>query len=251
MGKLDGKIALITGGSEGIGFATAQMFITEGVEHVFITGRRQEMLDEAVKKIGSSKVTGIQGDVSNMADLDKMFNIIEKEKGRLNIVFANAGAGEFMPFGSITEEHFDNIFNVNVKGMLFSVQKVLPLIADGGSIILNGGASSVKGIPAGSVLCATRAANRSFARCWSMDLKERKIRVNVISPGAIDTRAWEKLGFNEEQKQVFISQMLSTQPINRFGTAEEVARVALFLASDDSSYITGIEIFVDGGHAQI
>lgn len=251
MGKLDGKIALITGGSEGIGFATAQLFLTEGAEHVFITGRRQEMLDEAVKKTGSSKVTGIQGDVSNMADLDKMFNIIKKEKDRLDIVFANAGAGAFMPIGSVTEEHFDNLFNVNVKGMLFSVQKVLPLIVNGGSIILNGGVSSVKGVPGGSVLCATRAANRSFARCWSMDLKERRIRVNIICPGAIDTRAWEKLGFNEEQKQVFLSQTLSSQPISRFGTAEEVAKVALFLASDDSSYITGIELFVDGGYAQI
>lgn len=251
MGKLDGKIVLITGGSEGIGFATAQLFITEGVEHIFITGRRQETLDEAVKKIGSSKVTSIQGDVSNMADLDKMFDIIEREKGRLNIVFSNAGAGAFMPFGSITEEHFDNIFNVNVKGMLFSVQKVLPLIVNGGSIILNGGASSVKALPAASVLCATRAASRSFARCWSVDLKERQIRVNIVSPGAIDTSAWGKLGLNEEQKKTFISQTLSALPIHRFGTAEEVAKAVLFLASSDSSYITGVELFVDGGLAQI
>src|ERR1700722_12570496 len=182
MGKLDGKVALITGGSEGIGFATAQRFIAEGAEHVFITERRQEVLDEAVKKIGSKNVTAVQGDVCNMADLDKLYSVIQKQKGRLDILFANAGAGSFAPLGSITEKHFDDLFNVNVKGMLFTVQKALPILVDGGSIILNGSAGSVKGFSAASVLCATMAAVRSFARCWTVDLKERKIRVNTLSP---------------------------------------------------------------------
>jgi NAD(P)-dependent dehydrogenase (short-subunit alcohol dehydrogenase family) len=201
MGKLDGKIALITGGSEGMGLATAQRFIAEGAEHVFITGRRQEMLDEAVKTMDTKKVTAIRADASKMADLDIMYNVIEKGKGRLDIVFANAGIGTFVPLGSITEKQFDELFNINVKGVLFTVQKVLPLMSDGGSVILNGSVSSIKGLAATSLISASKAAVRSFARCWTVDLKERKIRVNTLSPGAIPTSGWDKTGFSEDMKK--------------------------------------------------
>jgi NAD(P)-dependent dehydrogenase (short-subunit alcohol dehydrogenase family) len=251
MGKLDGKIALITGGSEGMGLATAQRFIAEGAEHVFITGRRQEMLDEAVKTMDTKKVTAIRADASKMADLDIMYNVIEKGKGRLDIVFANAGIGTFVPLGSITEKQFDELFNINVKGVLFTVQKVLPLMSDGGSVILNGSVSSIKGLAATSLISASKAAVRSFARCWTVDLKERKIRVNTLSPGAIPTSGWDKTGFSEDMKKTITTSLLPTIPMNRFGTSDEIAKAAVFLASDDSSYITGIELFVDGGMGQI
>ncbi|CAF0752694.1 unnamed protein product [Adineta steineri] len=251
MGKLDGKIALITGGSEGIGFATAQRFITEGVEHVFITGRRQIKLDEAVNKIGAKNITAVQGDTSNLADLDRLFSIIEKEKGRLNIIFANAATCTFAKLGTITEKHFDDTFNVNVKGVLFTIQKALPFLSEGGSIILNGSNSSNKGDPDLSAYCATKAAIRSFARCWTVDLKERKIRVNTLSPGAIDTPLLRSLGKDEEESEMLIASWQAAIPMNRIGTADEVAKAVVFLASDDSSYITGIELFVDGGLSQI
>jgi NAD(P)-dependent dehydrogenase (short-subunit alcohol dehydrogenase family) len=238
MGKLDGKIALITGGSEGMGLATAQRFIAEGAEHVFITGRRQEMLDEAVKTMDTKKVTAIRADASKMADLDIMYNVIEKGKGRLDIVFANAGIGTFVPLGSITEKQFDELFNINVKGVLFTV-------------ILNGSVSSIKGHAATSLVSASKAAVRSFARCWTVDLKERKIRVNTLSPGAIPTSGWDKIGFSEDMKKTITTSVLPTIPMNRFGTSDEIAKAAVFLASDDSSYITGIELFVDGGMGQI
>src|ERR1700722_9067573 len=244
MGKLDGKVALITGGSEGIGLATAQQFIAEGADHVFITGRRQEVLDEAVKKIGSKNVTAVQGDVSNMADLDKLYSVIQKQKGRLDILFANAGIGSLAPLGSITEKSFDDIFNVNVKGVLFTVQKALPILVDGGSIILNGSIASIKGIPALSVPCATKAAIRSFARCWTVDLKERKIRVNTLSPGSIDTSTLRGLGTNKEEVEMNIVAWQAAIPMNRIGTPDEIAKAVVFLASDDSSYVTGIELFV-------
>jgi NAD(P)-dependent dehydrogenase (short-subunit alcohol dehydrogenase family) len=251
MGKLDGKIALITGGSTGIGFATAERFIAEGAAHVFITGRRQETLDEAVKKLGGKKVTAVQGDTSNLADLDKLYSVIKKQTGHLDILFANAGSGTFAPLGSITEKHFDDIFNVNVRGVLFTVQKALPIFKDGGSIILNASIVSSKGMPAISVYSATKAALRSFARCWTVDLKERKIRVNALSPGPIDTPGLRGLGANEEEQKLFLATMTASAPMNRIGTSDEIAKVAVFLASDDSSYITGIELFVDGGTAQI
>jgi NAD(P)-dependent dehydrogenase (short-subunit alcohol dehydrogenase family) len=251
MGKLDGKIALITGGSTGIGFSTAQLFIAEGAAHVFITGRRQEVLDEAVKKLGGKNVTAVQGDTSNMADLDKLYSVIKKEKGHLDILFANAGGGDFAPLGSITEKHFDDTFNSNAKGVLFTVQKALPIFKDGGSIILNASITSVKGNPGLSVYSATKAAVRSFARCWTVDLKERKIRVNTLSPGPIDTPGIRGLGKNEEENKLFIAGMIAGTPMNRLGTPDEIAKAAVFLASDDSSYITGIELFVDGGTAQI
>ncbi|CAF1631873.1 unnamed protein product [Didymodactylos carnosus] len=247
MGKLDGKIALITGGSEGIGFATAQRFLAEGATHLFITGRRKEVVDEAVTKLGGKNVTAIQGDTSNLDDLDKLYSLIRKEQGRLDILFANAGGGTFAQLGSITEKHFDDTFNVNVKGVLFTVQKALPIFTDGGSIILNGSTVSVKGVPDMSVYCATKAAIRSFARCWAVDLKERKIRVNTLSPGAIDTPAFRSLGCTEEEKKAFIA----TTVMNRIGEPDEIAKAVVFLASDDSSYVTAIELFVDGGRSQI
>ncbi len=241
--KLKDKIALITGGTEGIGLATAKLFAREGA-YVFITGRRRKELDEAVKAIGSN-VSGVQGDVARLADLDRLCETIAKVKGRIDIVFANAGVGEFSPLGDITEEHFDKLFNVNVRGTLFTVQKALPLMNDGGSIILNGSVASVKGTPAFGVYAASKAAIRSFVRTWTSDLKDRHIRSNVVSPGPINTPLVSR------QPPDVIARMVSTIPMGRMGEPEEVAKVALFLASDDSSFVTGIELFVDGGRAQI
>ncbi|CAF2863454.1 unnamed protein product [Rotaria sp. Silwood2] len=251
MGKLDGKVALITGGSEGIGFATALRFIIEGAEHVFITGRRQEKLDEAVKKIGAVNITAVQGDVSNMTDLDKLIDIIKQEKGRLDIIFANAASCTLAMFGEITEKHFDDTFNVNVKGLLFTVQKALPLLVDGASIILNGSNSSIKADPAMSVYCATKAAIRAFARCWILDLKKRNIRVNTLSPGAIDTPLLRSIGATEKEVEANYATWQAATPMNRIGTPDEIAKVVVFLASDDSSFVTGVELFVDGGYSQI
>ena len=240
--KLDGKIAVITGGSSGIGFATAKLFVDEGA-YVFITGRRQKELDEAVKAIGQN-VTGVQGDVAKLADVDRLYEIV-KANGRIDILFANAGVGEFAPLGKITEEHFDKLFNINVKGTLFTVQKALPLLNDGGSIILNGSVASVKGTAAFGVYAASKAAIRSFVRTWTTDLKDRRIRSNVVSPGPINTPLASR------QSADVIARIVSTIPMGRMGEPEEVAKVALFLASDDSSFVTGIELFVDGGRAQI
>lgn len=243
MGKLAGKIAVITGGSSGIGLATAQRFVAEGA-YVFITGRRQAELDAAAKRIGRN-IRGVRGDVAKLADLDRLYETVRTEKGRLDIVFANAGGGELAPLGSITEEHFDTTFNVNVRGTLFTVQKALPLLSDGGSIILTGSIAGVKGLPAFGVYSATKAAIRSFVRSWTSDLKDRHIRANVISPGTIDTPILAPL------PKEAIAQILSTVPMGRMGESDEIAKAAVFLASDDSSYITGIELFVDGGAAQI
>ncbi|MGH2413270.1 MAG: SDR family NAD(P)-dependent oxidoreductase, partial [Microcystaceae cyanobacterium] len=196
MKKLDGKVALVTGGNSGIGFATAKHFIAEGA-YVFITGRRQPELDAAVKEIGKN-VKGVQSDVSNLADLDRLFATIEQEQGRLDVLFANAGGGELAPLGSITEEHFDKTFNTNVKGLLFTVQKALPLMPEGASLILNASTASRKGTPAFSVYSATKAAVRSFARNWTLDLKERQIRVNAISPGVVPTPGYDHLGLSDE-----------------------------------------------------
>lgn len=251
MSKLNRKIALITGSSEGIGLAIAQRFIAEGVEHVFITGRRQETLDEAVKTIGSTNVTAVQGDVSNMTDLDNLYSVIQKEKGRLDIVVANAGISLLAPLGSITEKQFDDTFNINVKGILFTVQKALPILVDGGSIILVGSVSSVKGHPTASIYSASNAAIRSFARCWTVDLKERKIRVNTLSPGSIETTMFRRVADSNVIKPTFVTDLIATVPMDRIGTPDEIAKAAVFLASDDSSYVTGIELFVDGGRGQI
>ena len=249
MGKLEGKVAVITGGNSGIGLATAQRFVKEGAE-VFITGRRQSELDKAVKLIGKN-VTGVQGDVANSADLDRLYATVKQRAGRIDIVFANAGGGEFAPLGAITEEHFDQTFGSNVKGLLFTVQKALPLLADGGSVILNASIVSMKGVPALSVYSATKAAVRSFARSWTTDLKDRKIRVNAISPGPIDTPGVNSLGKNEEETMQFKAAMIATVPMGRMGVSDEIAKAAVFLASDDSSFVTGIELFVDGGSAQV
>ena len=249
-GKLEGKIALVTGGSTGIGFATAQRFVKEGA-YVYITGRRQPELDEAVKKI-RAQVTAVRSDASKLADLDKLFARIKQEKGRLDVVFANAGGGSGLaPLGSITEEQYDQTFNTNVKGLLFTVQKALPLIPDGGSIILNASIVSIKGMAAFSVYSATKAAVRSFARTWTTDLKDRKIRVNAVSPGPIETPGVAALAPTEEQRQGLYQQLASMVPLGRMGQPDEIAKAAVFLASDDASFIAGIELFVDGGSAQV
>jgi NAD(P)-dependent dehydrogenase (short-subunit alcohol dehydrogenase family) len=241
--KLEGKIAVITGGTEGIGLATAKLFVKEGA-YVFITGRRQKQLDEAVKEIGPN-ATGVQGDVAKLADLDRLYETVGKVKGRVDIICANAGVGEFVPVGNVSEEHFDKIFNINVKGALFTVQKGLPLLNDGGSIILTGSVASVKGTAAFGVYAASKAAIRSFARTWTTDLKDRHIRVNVVSPGPIRT------SLTNRQSGDVIARIVSTVPMGRIGEPDEVAKAALYLASDDSSFVTGIELFVDGGRAQV
>jgi NAD(P)-dependent dehydrogenase (short-subunit alcohol dehydrogenase family) len=244
MRKLEGKVAVITGASSGLALATAKRFVEEGA-YVFITGRRQKELDAAVKMIGIN-VTGVQGDVSNLADLDRLYETVKTEKGDIDILYASAGFGEFnVPLGSITEANFDKTFDVNVRGTLFTVQKALPLMRDGGSIIMTGSIASIKGFEGFSVYNASKAAIRSFARTWTVDLKARKIRVNVLSPGPIDTSVF--LGVPKEVKEQFVSLI----PMGRIGEPEEIATVALFLASDDSSFVTGIELFVDGGTAQI
>ena len=250
MAKLDGKVTVITGGSSGIGLATARRFVDEGA-YVFITGRRQDELNRAVEQIGRN-VTAVQGDVSKLTDIDRLYATVEEQKGRIDVLFANAGlAGESTPLGKISEELFDTLFDVNVRGLLFSVQKALPLFRDGGSIILNASIVSSKGIEAFSVYSATKAAVRSFARTWTVDLKQRKIRVNALSPGPIDTPAIDRLGSTEEQAAQFKTNMAASVPLGRIGTSDEIAKAAVFLASDDSSFVTGIELFVDGGMAQI
>lgn len=248
--KLAGKVALITGGSSGIGLATARDFVAEGA-HVFITGRRQSELDRAAAEFGSG-VTPVQGDVANLTDLDNLFGIIKAQRGGLDILFANAGTGQFAPLGAITEDHFDKQFDLNVKGLLFTVQKALPLLRDGSSIVLNASIVSVKGNPAFSVYSATKAAVRSFARTWSVDLRERRIRVNAISPGVIPTPGYNtSLGMSDQQVDQFVQNSIGAIPLGRAGTAKEIAKAVTFLACGDSSYITGIELFVDGGLAQI
>jgi NAD(P)-dependent dehydrogenase (short-subunit alcohol dehydrogenase family) len=253
MTKLDGKIAIITGGNSGIGLATAQRFVSEGA-YVFIIGRRGRELDAAKRQIGKN-VTAVQGDVSNLADLDRLYAVVKEQKGRIDIVFANAGVGEFATLAAITEGHFDKTFGINVKGLLFTVQKALPLMRDRGSIILTASTAASKGIEGFSVYSATKAAVRSFARSWTVDLKQRKIRVNAISPGPIDTLAsrlsLSDLVQSEQQGEQLRKKLVTTVPLGRMGSPDEVAKVASFLASDESSYVTGIEIFVDGGQAQI
>jgi NAD(P)-dependent dehydrogenase (short-subunit alcohol dehydrogenase family) len=245
---LKGKVALITGGSTGIGLASAQAFVEQGAT-VFITGRRQAELDAAVSSLGRN-VTGIQGDVANLADLDRIFDVIKTKAGALDIVFANAGGGDMLALGAITEEHFDRIFSVNVKGLLFTVQKSLALLKDGGSVILTASTTATKGTENFSVYSASKAAVRNFARSWLLDLKARRIRVNVISPGPIHTPGLTELA-PEDQQQGLLDYLASQVPIGRLGEPSEVGKAAVFLASDDSSFINGIELFVDGGFAQI
>jgi NAD(P)-dependent dehydrogenase (short-subunit alcohol dehydrogenase family) len=248
--KLDGKVAVITGGTTGIGLATAERFVAEGAT-VFITGRRQEELDAAVKRIGRN-VHGVRGDVAKLADLDHLYDVVRQKAGRVDVVFANAGGGEFVPFGQVTEAHYDKWFGINVKGLLFTVQKALPLMPDGGAIVLNASIVSIKGTPNFSVYSATKAAVRSFARTWAVDLKERKIRVNAVSPGPIETPAVDGLaGGDPEKSAQFKAGMAQAVPLGRLGRPEEIAGAVVFLASDDGSYVNGIELFVDGGMAQI
>ena len=243
MGKLAGKVAVITAATSGMALATAKLFIEEGA-YVFITGRRQKQLDDAVKAIGRN-VTGVQGDAGNLADLDRLYDVVKREQGRIDVLFASAGVGEFAPIGEVTEEHFDKTFGLNVRGTLFTVQKALPLIVDGGSIIMNGSVASVKGFPAFGVYNASKAAVRSFARTWTVDLKARKIRVNVLSPGTIDTGIFD--GLPAGAKDEFVAMI----PRGTIGQPDEIATAALFLACSDSSFVTGIELFVDGGVGQI
>ncbi len=248
--KLAGKVAVITGGTSGIGLATAKRFVEEGA-YVFITGRRRGELDSAVTEIGR-EVIGVQGDVAKLSDLDKLYAEVKEKKGTLDIIFANAGTGEFAPLGAITEEHFDKQFNVNVRGVLFSVQKSLPLMNRGGSIVLNASIVSSTGSPAFSVYSATKAAVRSFARTWCVDLKDRGIRVNAISPGVVPTPGYNNsLGLTPEQVDQLVQSSIGNIPLGRPGTTDEIAKAVLFLASEDSSYVNGIELFVDGGLAQI
>jgi NAD(P)-dependent dehydrogenase (short-subunit alcohol dehydrogenase family) len=242
MGKLRGKVAVITGGTTGIGLATAKLFVKEAA-YVFITGRRRKELDDAVRAIGSN-VSGVQGDVADLGDLDRLYETV-KAHGRLGVVFANAGVLERAPLGSITAEHLDKLLETNVKGALFTVQKALPLLNDGASIILTGSVAGSKGSPAQGVYAATKAAIRSFVRTWTSELKDRRIRTNVVSPGPIATPPVL------QQSADAIERMVSTIPMGRMGEPEEIARAVLFLASDDSSFVTGTELFVDGGRAQI
>ena len=244
MGKLEGKVAVITGGSSGMALASAKLFVEEGA-YVFITGRKQEQLDEAVKLIGRN-VTGVRGDAANLDDLNRLFDTVKREKGKIDVLFASAGKGEAVPLGEITEQHFDAAFNVNARGTLFTVQKALPLLNDGASIIMTGSNASVKGFPGWGVYAASKAALRSFARTWLNELKGRKIRVNLLVPGAIATPMQEEV-LTKEAKQMFESLI----PRGKMGQSEEVATVALFLASNDSSFVNGAELFVDGGMTAI
>lgn len=248
MGKFEGKIALVTGGTSGIGLATAQKFVNEGA-YVYITGRRQNELDKAVNQIGKN-VTGVQGDISKLEALDKLYDIIKQEKGKLDILFANAGIGNFLPLGEITEEQVDRTFDINVKGTIFTVQKALSLFPDKvGSIIVTGSTAGSIGNPAFSVYGASKAALRALVRNWILDLKGTEIRVNVVSPGGILTPAYDEL-FGDALEEV-LENSRNTVPAGKVGTPEEVANAVSFLASDESSYLTGVELFVDGGLAQV
>jgi NAD(P)-dependent dehydrogenase (short-subunit alcohol dehydrogenase family) len=243
MGKLEGKVAVITGGSSGLALASAARFVEEGA-YVFITGRRQEALDEAVKLIGRN-VTGVRGDAANLADLDRLFDTVKREKGKIDILFASAGKGEAAKLGEITEQHFDITFDLIARGALFTVQKALPLLNDGGSIIMTGSVASVKGFPGFGVYAASKAALRSFARTWLNELKDRNIRVNVLSPGQVDTPDSQRL--DKETRQMFESLI----PRGKMGRPGEIAAAALFLASDEASYVNGVELAVDGGFSAI
>jgi len=247
--KLAGKVAVITGGSTGIGFATAKRFVQEGVDHVFITGRRKDALATALAELGD-RATGVLGDVANLSDLDRLYETVKSYGRRIDVIFANAGVALLAPFGSVDERFFDLHFDANVKGLFFSVQKGLPLINDGGSIILNASIASTKGFPGMSVYSATKAAVRSFARTWTNDLRERRIRVNAISPGHIDTPILESLQQGDALTRMK-EEFRKAVPLGRMGEPDEIAKVVSFLASADASYVSGVEMVVDGGVAQI
>ena len=247
--RFDNKVVVVTGGTSGIGLATAKAFAAEGAS-VFITGRRQEALDTALKQFGG-KVTGVRGDMASLADIDRLYDAVQQKHSQIDVVFANAGGGDMLPLGAITEEHYQRIFDTNVKGVLFTVQKALPLLKDGASVILTGSTTSVSGTPAFSVYSATKAAVRNFARNWILDLKDRHIRVNTVSPGVTDTAGLDELFGGGDQAQGTKDYLASLIPLGRVGQPEEIAKTVLFLASDDASFVNGVELFVDGGQVQI
>lgn len=249
MNKFENKVVVVTGGTSGIGLATAKAFAAEGAS-VFITGRRKEALDAALKEIGG-RVTGVQGDMSSLADLDRLYDTVQQKHRQIDVVFANAGGGEFAPLGAITEEHYQKTFDSNVKGVLFTVQKALPLLRDGGSIVLTSSTTSISGTPALSVYSATKAAVRNFARNWILDLKDRRIRVNAVSPGVTETAGLNELFGGGDRADGTKNYLAGLIPAGRIGQPEEIAKVVLFLASDEASFVNGVELFVDGGQAQI
>lgn len=247
--RFDNKVVVVTGGTSGIGLATAKAFAAEGAS-VFITGRRQEALDAAIRAIGG-RVTGVRGDMGQLADIDRLYDAVQQQHGQIDVVFANAGGGGFAPLGAISEAHYDQTFDTNVKGVLFTVQKALPLLRDGASIILTASTTSISGTPAFSVYSATKAAVRSFARNWILDLKDRHIRVNAVSPGVTETPGLDDLFGGSEQAGGTKAYLASLIPAGRVGQPDEIAKAVLFLASDEASFVNGVELFVDGGQAQI
>lgn len=249
MSEFETKVVVITGGTSGIGLAAAKAFAAQGAS-VFITGRRQEALDKTVKEIGG-KVTAVQGDMSKLADIDRLYDAVQQQHAQIDVVFANAGGGNFAPLGAISEAHYEEIFATNVKGVLFTVQKALPLLRDGGAVVLTGSVTGSSGMAAFSVYSATKAAVRNFARNWIIDLKERRIRVNVVSPGVIETAGLDELFGGGAQAELVKGGVLANIPSGRIGKPEDVARAVLFLASDAASFINGAELFVDGGMKQI
>jgi len=247
--RFQDKVVVVTGGTSGIGLATAKAFAAEGAS-VFVTGRRQDALDAAVKAIGG-RVTGVQGDMAQLADIDRLYDAVQQQHAQIDVVFANAGGGEMAPLGAISEEHYEKTFATNVKGVLFTVQKALPLLKDGASVVLTSSTTSISGTPAFSVYSATKAAIRNFARNWILDLKDRRIRVNAVSPGVTDTAGLNELFGGGEQAEGTKDYLASLIPAGRVGQPEEIAKAVLFLASDDASFVNGVELFVDGGQAQI
>jgi len=247
--SFNNKVVVVTGGSSGIGLAAAKAFAAEGAS-VFITGRRQEALDSAVKQIGG-RVTAVRGDMADLADIDRLYDAVQQKHAQIDVLFANAGGGEMVALGAITEEHYQRTFDTNVKGVLFTVQKALPLLKEGASVILTSSTTSISGTPAFSVYSATKAAVRNFARNWMLDLKDRHIRVNAISPGVTDTAGLDELFGGGNQAQGTRDYLANLIPAGRVGQPEEIAKAVLFLASDEASFINGIELFVDGGQAQI
>ncbi len=245
----ENKVAIVTGGTSGIGLATAKAFSQQGA-FVFITGRRKDALDAAIKEIGG-RVTGVQADMSKLVDIDRLYDAVQQKYAQIDVVFANAGGGEMAALGAITEEHYQKTFDTNVKGTLFTIQKALPLLRDGASIILTSSTTSISGTPAFSVYSATKAAVRNFARNWILDLKDRHIRVNAVSPGLTDTAGLNELFGNGESAENTKNYLSSLIPAGRIGQPEEIAKAVLFLASDEASFVNGIELFVDGGQAQI